>query len=376
MKKRKYLNFLYLIALFAIVSSCSMAPTMNDGMYRSSRTILLYMTYDESLSASAQNSYNELLQSYLPANQYSDVEDVLLVYTKARDPENKPNVNELIKLSRNAHGVVEREIIREYPEDDSKLEKESLYEVLKYVNQVFPSEINGLIFWTNGTGWLPVQDQHTEVNIADFAEALPLKYDFIIFDASYMGGVEVAYQLKDKTDVILATQTEISPERFPYNLIMEPLFYYQVPYLEEVCRQFYQSNNTTTSPWGSISMIKTFYLDDLANICAKILNENSEAVSTLNEGDIQSYYRYDNHWYYDFAQFYETICKDEKMLDEFNRCLENIVMLKFATSSGLHIKLEHYSGLSTYIPIIKDEQAGVVETFYNTLDWNKKVGVI
>ena len=51
------------------------------------------------------------------------------------------------------------------------------------------------------------------MELADFASALPLpnhrKWDFILFEGCYMGSVEVAYELKDKTEAIIASPTEI-----------------------------------------------------------------------------------------------------------------------------------------------------------------------
>ena len=51
------------------------------------------------------------------------------------------------------------------------------------------------------------------MELADFASALPLpnhrKWDFILFEGCYMGSVEVAYELKDKTEAIIASSTEI-----------------------------------------------------------------------------------------------------------------------------------------------------------------------
>ena len=48
-----------------------------------------------------------------------------------------------------------------------------------------------------------------EMNIEDFAAAIPMKMDYIIMDACLMGGIEVAYALKDKCDRIIFSQAEV-----------------------------------------------------------------------------------------------------------------------------------------------------------------------
>lgn len=35
-----------------------------------------------------------------------------------------------------------------------------------------------------------------EMNINDMAEAIPMKLDYILFDACFMGGIEVAYEFR------------------------------------------------------------------------------------------------------------------------------------------------------------------------------------
>ena len=40
--------------------------------------------------------------------------------------------------------------------------------------------------------------QSYEIEIEDFAKALPMKMEYILFDACLMGGVEVAYEIREK----------------------------------------------------------------------------------------------------------------------------------------------------------------------------------
>ena len=47
------------------------------------------------------------------------------------------------------------------------------------------------------------------IEIADLPGAIPMHLDFIIMDACLMGCVEVAYELRDKCDILIFSPTEI-----------------------------------------------------------------------------------------------------------------------------------------------------------------------
>ena len=92
----------------------------------------------------------------------------------------------------------------------------------------------------HGTGWLPVgvyeeiknqvssrsfgSDNKQEMSIIELESALPIKFDFIIFDACLMGNIETIYQLRHKADVIIASPTETLVAGFPYTEVAPLLF--------------------------------------------------------------------------------------------------------------------------------------------------------
>jgi len=74
-------------------------------------------------------------------------------------------------------------------------------QVLNDIIQMYPAQEYGLILWSHGTSWLPAgsslrsfgEDSGEQMNIPDLAENLPIKFDFILFDACLMVSVEVVY---------------------------------------------------------------------------------------------------------------------------------------------------------------------------------------
>ena len=122
------------------------------------------------------------------------------------------------------------EIVREYGAENSA-SPATFARVLREVADEYPADSYGLIFFSHASGWLPagtlqnpqkqrkrsrsigVDDGGTgraEMEIAEFAAAIPDgMFDFIVFETCLTAGVEVAYELRGKSDYMLASAAEI-----------------------------------------------------------------------------------------------------------------------------------------------------------------------
>ena len=65
-----------------------------------------------------------------------------------------------------------------------------------------------------------------------------MKMDFIIFDACFMGSVEVAYELRDVCDKIVASPTEVIAEGMDYITMASYLMKSSGSDLEGFCRNY------------------------------------------------------------------------------------------------------------------------------------------
>ena len=101
--------------------------------------------------------------------------------------------------------------------------------VIKEVVERHPADSYGLIFASHGSGWLssgalayPSRsvgsdsnvgisiNKGNEMELMDFAGAIEdEQFDFIIFEASLMAGVEVAYELRNTAKFIMASSAEL-----------------------------------------------------------------------------------------------------------------------------------------------------------------------
>jgi hypothetical protein len=379
---------LFVIALLAILllNSCS-KNDINDDWYN--RVVVIYFAANNNLSSYAENNIESLSEGYLPEE---DSDDILLVYSHTEN-----NLPVLLRMYKDQSGTVVQDVVSNYEEQNSTT-PEVLESVLDKVKVIFPAKEYGLILWSHGTGWLPADyyensnqygvqfpdpyahmvksfgyEDGVEMDIKDISDAIPYHLSFIIFDCCLMGGVEVAYEIKDKCDYIVASPAEILATGFPYDTIIEPLFENKAD-LEEVCERYYDFYNSQSGVYKSatIALYNTAKLDALASVCRKIFAANREKLATLQTNSIQGYFRLNKHWFYDLEDFVSQIASLED-LDQFNNSLSQVVTEKFYTPIFLDLTISNSSGISTYVP---SNGSTYLDNYYKGYKWNTATQMI
>ena len=370
----------YLLASFVLLfSAVSCDPVSQDPpqFTEQQKTLLVYMVANNNLSSNATGNINAMLQGYLPT------EDNLLVYLHSTS--GNPI---LLRLYRDERGAAAKDTVYRFPQRNSA-DPASLTSAMNVCRTMYPAQEYGLILWSHGTGWLPEhyygktrsfgQDGGKEMDIIELAKAIPFKLNYVIFDACLMGGIEVAYELKDSVDYVMASPTEILSDGFPYRKMMEHIFKSSTQ-LQAVAQEYYNHYNdkSGSSRSATISLIKTSELDNLAQKAKEIFNKyghNGNLGNTLVDTTaIQKYYRDKKHWFYDLGGLVQQLAGDDA--DAFNKALESAVIYKAATPEFISVKIDpaKFSGLSTYIPSPKAD-AELLE-YYPKLRWNQDTGYI
>lgn len=391
MKKITCLSFLLLTLLF-LVSSCKKEePKITNN------SVLIYLAANNNLYPAIPDLVNQLKKGYLP--QMLDKENNLLIYFHTY--EDKPV---LCKMNCRADGGIDSTIIRVYPTETNSTTAEQLAQVLKDAEYYCPAQRHSLIFWSHGTGYVPEGykpeqrtksnsqplravgydwDTNSEIEIQDFAAALlPVKYDFILFDCCLMGGVEVAYELKDAADYIVFSATEIMNQGFPYYMMMEPVFkgtsvenamidiakeyykYYQERY--EMTKCFYKPEG------GTVAVIRTANLPALAKQSKTLFEKYHDQLYALDPDTIQPFYQGRMYWFYDLEDIISHIATSEET-DDFNDVLGEVVAYKAATPEFQTIDIQTYCGLSCYLP---DPGFVKLNAYYKKLKWNQATALV
>jgi hypothetical protein len=104
----------------------------------------------------------------------------------------------------------------------------------------------------------------------------------------------------------------------------------------------------------------------LATVAKGIFNNHRDKIQTLDMGKIQPYFRLNKRWFWDLGNLIEEIATPTEYLT-FRTALENVVVAKWTTEYFIDIKINKFSGISTYI---QNPSNSFLDTFYKGFDWN------
>ena len=241
-----------------------------------------------------------------------------------------------------------------------------------------------LVNFDRGRYPYPYYEAH-EIEIEDFAEAIPMKLDYLIFDACLMGCVEVAYQLRGKCDMLIASQAEILADGMDYVSMCSYIFDSKWPDYKGLCQRYYEyylnKSNSANAVYRSatISLRDCNRMDPLAEICREIFSSCREGLASLEGSEeVQMYFREADReslqWYYDLEDIAIHAGASESQLSRLRNALDDCVLYKQATEWLLGTtRINHHSGLSMYLPF---RDRAYLNDFYKTLDWNIATGSV
>lgn len=377
MTRVKYI-LLAVVFVFAF-NSCKKHPSDKPEF---NRVVVLYMAANNNLSSFADHNLDALKTGFIPAEKSKDI---LVIYQHIQGKSPK-----LVRLFKDSAGDIKEDIVAAY-EDQNSANGDVLKAVLNKINKIFPANEYGLILWSHATGWLPQgyynssqnntffedpynnlvksfgEDRGVEMELKELKAAIPYKFSFIIFDCCLMGGVEIIYELKELTDYIIASPTEILAYGFPYSQIMNPLFRSKAN-LEEACELFYDYYNQQSgvNKSATIALYNTAKLKELATASKVIFDSNRDKIQSLEMSKIQPYFRMNKRWYWDLDNLMSEIATPTQY-SQFKIALNNVVKAKWSTAFFLDIQIKSFSGLSTYIQYPAN---AFLDGFYTDFDWN------
>ncbi len=375
------LKYIALLILSVFIVSCS---SDDKEEISSKRTVLAYMVSSNLGSALTAN----IDRMISVANAKNLNGGNLIVYYSWYDKEAKESKAELFQIKEGKGGVVTKHHIHDY-QGQNAASPQVMRSVIQDVFAQFPAEGYGLLLSSHGTSWMPSaetglrsfgDENGKQMEIYELADALKGFYlDFIAFDACSMGGVECVYELKDVTDYILSSPSEIMRIGFPYEEVL-PCFFANKPDLEKASKSFYDFFLTYENPYGNISVTNTRELAALASITKEIITTAGlDAMYALPLNDIQtlSYLSGKSTRLYDFEDVLTRLATDDQK-KRLKDCLDKVVVSKYATKNmysthiyGGIIPVNQFSGLSIY-PI--QPKLTQLNNWYKTnLSWYKAV---
>ncbi len=395
------------IPLFSLaLALCSCIADDHDHTPCVERVLLVYVATDSNLSGYEQTKLQGLRDGWT-----GRAGDHIIAYIdKGRGADAR-----LIEISNLAPGDQPREIAVYGTENSASTQ--TLNRVITDVVGMYPHAVSfGLLVFSHASGWLPpglynqlnsgtipaqvttmaayttaelprsifssrsiIVDGSEEMDLQDFAAAIPNGvFDYIVFEACFMAGIEVAYELRGKTPYIFASSAEIVDPGFAptYSSATARIFGHDLGGFGQ--RVFnhtltYAESNPQRS--ATYSVISTLALDALA----AFVRQNCDFGHAVDIADVQRFDRLKvATLFFDFEDYYAHLLDTDAKRAELARLVADCVTWKAATDSfmtqsasynGFHIV--NHSGLTTYIP-----QAALpgLNAAYGHLQWTQAVG--
>lgn len=390
MKKYNSIQFVFvaisiITGLFSL-SSCHDNKS-DDPVIENNRTTLVYILGNNTLSNNANIDLAELVS----AARNNTFKGTLLCFFDDRQPGAT-----LYKIDKNG-----KSIIKQYPAGYKTATAESIKEAMNIAKTEYPAPGYGLVLWSHGSGWLPSnaynymrsrfrslnyplvknasedskafgQDGSDWLELSDIKASLnDHELDFLIFDACYMGEIEVFYELRNKADYIIGSPAEILSDGFPYEKVT-PMFFEKNPSAKDMASAYFDHYNSKTG-WmksATITAVNTQYLNVLAESVKKTYSTNLKNIQNLTRSEMQYFDRYNRHTMFDLGQLIRSASPEnyQEVSNIINQAIvyKNATPVMFEGMGQFNIDPANYSGFSSYIPFA--DYADLNALYLNT-DW-------
>jgi len=310
----------------------------------------------------------------------------------------------LIRLFKE-NGKTVIDTVKTYPMMTVSASAATLTSVLNEIKDTYKSDSYGLIFSSHATGWLPEgyrspEDKDskamaptsigaqfrgsdkvsTEIDIKDFADAIPYPMDFIILDCCLSGSVEVACELKDVCDYIVFSPTEILGTGYDYENMAKRIFSTPAD-LKGICDDHYAKYARSSTNYSTTTVVDCSQIDEVADAVKSILCVhrqeflNMQAIN-VSKRTVQRYFYQTDYYtfFYDLRHLAVKIGASEGELAGLDAALKQFVVYEKHTNIFLKgLKLDNVCGVSMYIP---HNKWSTLNSYYKELGWNNQVKVL
>lgn len=349
-----------------------------------SRTVLIYAVASNNLDSYLQKDIDEMIAVAPEMSGLGSSSRVLLYSVRSKSADEAT----LAELLPTPSGEWEFQDIKSYSRNTFSTDPARMREVYSDVRSFAPSDTYGLVMWSHGTGWFPDFSSHEtsrmqrsfgwdtyqgvtdKCDIEELADAVPDRmFDYIWFDACYMMGIEVVYQLRDKCDFIAGYPTEDWSPGMNYETTLPMLAAYDAD-LEGAAKAFFDYYNNANMA-VTVSLIATTGLDRLADAAAAAY---AAGARPEDASGLQDYGRSPYRGLYDFGQFTRAYAgNSHDIISTFDDALDDILVFGGCSTKDFNGKEgafdpEQYSGLSCHFPDTSDAEK---EEYFRTLDWVK-----
>lgn len=196
------------------------------------------------------------------------------------------------------------------------------------------------------------------MDISTLAEGIResgLKMQYILFDACYMSNIETAYELKDVTNYMIASGSEIMAAGLPYRSMWSYLNSATPNYSSIVSTSvnFYKNSS---APFCNLAAIDCRQVEKLAGVM-KDINAENQLQASVNLDSIQHLDGFRPNLFYDLETYVDSLHPSGYLLDQFKSQLKLTIKASDHTDeaytciySSDSFKIKNYCGITISDP--------------------------
>ena len=344
MKRKDIIRQIIIVLAGAVLTTACSSSDKEEVTQPAKRTVLVYMAAENNLTSNAQSDINEMIKGVKKISKW----DHLIVFVDRANKTEKPF---LIRLRDNDQQPADT--IRKYDQDFLDSDPAKMKEVMSWVIAVDNGENSSSTkqYWMN----IPT--------LRNVLATLPHSFKFIFADCCNMQNAEVAYELKDVTQYVIASAAGIPGDGAPYETIVPDLFNYDDQALCQKTCDDYHAKLDNENGHLPIAAVRTDRMPQLAKATAKILKSIYDAGTEINTDGMIYYYMYGNkeeeHVMYDMNDFLLRHA-DETEYQEWEQAFDavfvtNKMSKKWETQGTIdwdfEVTEERFGGMSMLIPL-------------------------
>lgn len=400
-----------------------------------SKVMILYSAGFNNISKYLSDNIDDLAGGYIPGEKDDKAVIIVSHLTKNNGQSYLYQTSpQIIRIYKDKKSNPVMDTLKTLAPSDLLTKPSVMESALSYIRDNFKSEHYGLVVSSHGTGWLPsgyylnsesssywtsrknaarrlhegavpyVEEdisgpvvkslgqelfqeamdgpkESYELEIPALAASIPMHMDYILMDACLMGGVEVAYELKDVCDYVGFSQAEVLAQGFDYKEISNRLIAPATANPMAVCSDYYDHYiaESGLEQSATISLVDCSQLDLLASVVKDIITLHKDDLAKVVPSNVQGYFGGNKHWFYDVEDIFINagITQPERL--RLSSALSSCVVYKQCTpkyySAADHKQhdIKTHCGFSMYLPC---NGSASLDTFYKTLAWNRATGLV
>ncbi len=197
------------------------------------------------------------------------------------------------------------------------------------------------------------------MDISTLAEGIResgMKMQYILFDACYMSNIETAYELKDVTNYMIASGSEIMAAGLPYRSMWSYLNSSTPNYSSIVSTSVNFYKNNSSAPFCNLAAIDCRQVEKLASVM-KDINAENQLSADVNLDSIQHLDGFRPHLFYDLETYVDSLRPSGYLLDQFKNQLKLTIKASDHTEeaytciySSESFKIKNYCGITISDP--------------------------